>query len=189
MRALARAVATPERPLRVMFQDEGRFGRITDARRCWAPPGVRPAVPAQLVREYTYVFAAVSPADGVLDSLILPEVNTGTMSLFLQELADRHPTEEIALFLDSAGWHTARQLKVPAHIQLVPLPPYSPQLNPTEHLWDEIREKWFPNKVFHSLDAVEDTLEEALVALENDPARIQSLTGFDWIISYTKNAT
>jgi hypothetical protein len=66
-----------------MFQDEGRFGRISDPRRCWAPHGVRLVVPSQVVREYTHAFAAVSPHDGVLDSLILPDVNAQMMSLFL----------------------------------------------------------------------------------------------------------
>ena len=70
------------RSLRLMFQDEARFGRINDPRRCWAPRGVRPQVCARIVREYTYVFAAVSPHDGTLDTLVLPEVNALTMSLF-----------------------------------------------------------------------------------------------------------
>jgi transposase len=138
-------------------------------------------VPAQLVREYTYVFAAVSPLDGTLISLILPEVNAEAMGLFLKEVAARHPDELMVMFLDGAGWHKARRLVVPANIRLVPLPPHSPQLNPVEHLWDEIREKWFPNKVFRTLDAVEDTLVEALVELENAPTRLRALTGFDWI--------
>jgi len=86
-----------------MFQDEGRFGRINDPRRCWAPPGVRPQVGAQLVREYSYAFAAVSPQDGTLDSLILPEVNTETMSIFLAEVAARHPQDFILMVLDGAG--------------------------------------------------------------------------------------
>ena len=64
-----------------MFQDEGRFGRINNPRRCWDPEGFRPSVPAQLVREFTYVFAAVSPCDGVMDSLILPEVNSQVITL------------------------------------------------------------------------------------------------------------
>jgi len=146
-------------------------------------------VPAQLVREYTYVFAAACPLDGGLDSLILPEVNAEAMSLFLHEVSQRHLDEAILMFLDGAGWHKARRLEIPVNIRLVPLPPYSPQLNPVEHLWDEIREKWFPNKVFRNLDAVEDTLMEALVALENNPSRVRSLTDFDWIISYKKKAT
>jgi hypothetical protein len=67
--------------------------------------------------------------------------------------------------------------------------PYSPELNPAEHLWDEIREKWFPNLVFHHMDGVEDALMEALIALENDPDRVRGLTGFDWIINAILIAT
>jgi transposase len=172
-----------------MFQDEGRFGRINDPRRCWAPAGIRPDVPMQLVREYTYVFAAVCPIDGEMDSLILPEVNTTSMSLFLEEISQRHEREFILLFLDGAGWHKSKNLQIPNNIRLASLPPYSPQLNPAEHIWEEIREKWFPNLVFDSLDAVESVLLEALTTLEKDKPRVQSLTSFDWIISNELTAT
>ncbi len=67
--------------------------------------------------------------------------------------------------------------------RLEALPPYSPQLNPVEHIWDEIREKWFANKVYNSLDAAEDRLVEALVALENDRELVASTTGCEWIIN------
>lgn len=172
-----------------MFQDEARFGRINDPRRCWAPEGMRPDVPAQFVREYTYGFVAVSPLDGGMDSLILPEVNTEAMSIFLQEVASRHPDDSILMVMDSAGWHKANALRVPETITLDFLPPYSPQLNPVEHIWEEIREKWFQNLVFESLDAVEDHLCEALLVLENDSKRVRSLTGFEWIVSSYMNAT
>jgi len=171
-----------------MFQDEARFGRITQPRRCWAPRGVRPLVPAQFVREYTHAFTAVCPHDGTMDSLILPEVNTDTMTIFLAELARRHPDEDILLVLDGAGWHRAKDLVVPANISLLPLPPYSPELNPVEHIWDELREKWFPNFVFQSIDAVEDRLLEALATLEKDNSRVRTLTAFTWIISIPMNA-
>ena len=177
------------RPLRLMFQDEARFGRISDPRRGWAPPGLRPEAPAQIVREYLDAFAAVSPHDGVLDSLVLPEVNAEMMSLFLREVSSRHPDEWILMFLDQAGWHIAHRLEVPTNISLRRLPPYSPQCNPVEHLWEEIREKWFPNRVFRDLDAVENVWVEALADLESDPKRIQHLTGFDWIVSIPMNAT
>lgn len=172
-----------------MFQDEGRFGRISDPRRCWAPYGVRPDVPQQVVREYTHAFAAVSPHDGTLDSLILPEVNAEMMSLFLEEVSRRHPDEFIMMFMDQAGWHRARALKVPENMRLFWLPAYSPQCNPVEHLWEEIREKWFENKVFDSLDSVEDILVAALVALENNKKKVLGLTAFEWIISISMNAT
>jgi len=177
------------RQVRVMFQDEARFGRINDPRRCWAPRGFRPEVGMQIVREYTYAFGAVSPHDGALDTLVLPVVNAETMSIFLAEVARRHPEEFIVMVLDGAGWHRANSLIVPENMRLEALPPYSPQLNPVEHLWDEIREKWFANEVFDSLDGVEDRLVEALLALERNQDLVTSITGFDWIINCHLTAT
>jgi putative transposase len=179
----------PERPIRLMFQDEARFGRINDPRRCWAPKGLRPEVGMQIVREYTYAFGAVSPHDGVLDTLVLPVVTAEAMSIFLAEVARRHPEEFILMVLDGAGWHRANNLVIPENMKLEALPPYSPQLNPMEHIWDEVREKWFTNEVFESLDGVEDRLVEALVALECDPELVASTTGFDWIINCPLTAT
>jgi transposase len=177
------------KPVRLMFQDEGRFGRISDPRRCWSPPGIRPEVPVQVVRESTFVFAAVSPHDGTMDSLILPEANTEMMSLFLEEVAERHRDEFVLMVMDQAGWHTANHLKIPDNLRLIWLPPYSPQCNPVEHVWDEIREKWFANRVFHSMDAVEDTLMDALASLEKNKQKMLGITGFNWIISIPMNAT
>jgi transposase len=137
----------------------------------------------QIVREYTYAFGAVSPDDGTLDSPVLPVVTAKTMSIFLEEVAQRHPREFILMFLDGAGWHRANDLAVPENMRLEALPPYSPQLNPVEHIWEGIREKWFANEVFHDLDAVEDRLVEALVALEDDRELVASTTGCDWIIN------
>jgi transposase len=172
-----------------MFQDEGRFGRICNPRRCWAPEGFRPSVPAQLIREFTYVFAAVSPCDGVMDSLILPEVNTQVMSIFLEEVSSRHHDDFIIMFMDRAGWHRSHNLTVPENMILKWLPPYSPECNPVEHIWEDIRENWFSNTVFNSLDAVENTLVDSLVALETNTQKVFALTGFDWVICNCMNAT
>ena len=87
------------------------------------------------------------------------------------------------MFLDGAGWHRAQEIKIPDNITLIPLPPYNPQLNPEEQLWDEIREKWFINRVFNSLDAVEDRLVESLSKMENDRQLVASITSYDWIIN------
>lgn len=122
------------RQVRLMFQDEARFGRINDPRRCWAPRGFRPEAGMQIVREYTYAFGAVSPHDGALDTLVLPVVTAEAMSIFLAEVARRHPEEFMVMVLDGAGWHRANSLIVPEHMRLEALPPYSPQLNPVEHL-------------------------------------------------------
>ena len=86
-----------------MFQDEARFGRITDPRRCWAPSPLRPLCKAMLTREYTYAYAAVSIADGKLDTLVLPYADTACMQTFLDVVASRYPNERIVMVADGAG--------------------------------------------------------------------------------------
>jgi transposase len=171
-----------------MFEDEARFGRMSDPQRCWAPAGVRPTVPAQIVREYEYAYAAVSPHDGVLDTLVLPAVNTENMGVFLAEVAQRHANEFILMVVDGAGWHKAKRLSVPANMRLVPLPPRSPQLNPAEHVWDELREKYFVNRWFPTMDQLEAQLITGLATLEANAQQMASLTGFDWITCVPLNA-
>jgi hypothetical protein len=73
-------------------------------------------------------------------------------------------------------------------MRLVFLPPYSPQLNPAEHLWKALREDCFANHVFADLDQVETVLADGLAAMEADPVRTQSMTGFEWITSISLNA-
>lgn len=171
------------KPLQVMFQDEARFGRISDTRRCWCPRPVRPMTTAMVTQEYTYAYAAVSVGDGTLDTLILPHVNSECMQIFLDEVSKRHLGDRVVMVLDGAGWHKSSILKIPANMRLVSLPPYSPELNPVEHLWDELREKAFGNVVFNSLDALEDHLEISLKAMEQDTQRVHSIVAWPWIIS------
>lgn len=169
-----------------MFQDEARFGRISDTRRCWCPKPVRPLCYAMVTQEYTYAYAAVS-VDGELDTLILPHTNSECMQVFIDEVASRHPEDRIVMILDGAGWHTSGLLTIPDKMRLIPLPPYSPELNPTEYLWDELREKSFHNRVFNSIDALEDHLETSLRDLEIDKERVRSLVAWPWIINSLLN--
>lgn len=166
------------RTVRLMFQDEARFGRISDARRCWVPADIRPVVGCQLVREYTYAYAAVSPHDGIMDSLVLPEVNASLMSLFLDEVARRHNDEFIFMVMDGAAWHNAEDLKIPENMRIQVLPPYCAEINPSEHIWEEMREKDFANQVFDSMDAVEDQLVYSLARLEKRLTRSHLLLAF-----------
>lgn len=165
-----------------MFQDEGRFGRINEPYSCWAPEGFRPTTRCQIVREYTHAYAAVCPHDGTLDSLILPDADGVSMSIFLAEVAGRHANETIVMVMDGAGWHTSVDLAIPGNMRILFLPPYSPELNPVEHIWDEMREKWFANTVFKDMAGVENTLIESLRRLENNAALVKSLCGFNWIV-------
>ena len=164
----------------ILAQDEGRFGRIDHPRRCWAPRPVRPIVPCQIGREFVYVFAAGCASLGRLTTLILPLVNTEMMSLFLAHVAEEVAGYFIVMLLDRAGWHMAKRLTVPENIRLLPLPARSPELNPAEHMWEELREKSLPNPSFHSLTVLEDTLCAGLSQLADDPVRIRSLTDFPY---------
>ena len=166
-----------------MFQDEARFGRISDPRACWAPSGYRPKIGTQMVREYVYIFGAVSPVDGCHDSLVLPRADSEAMSIFLDEVSHRHQNEHIVMFMDQAGWHTSKTLKIPKNMELAFLPPYSPELNPQEQIWDELREKFFANKTFKSLNAVMDNAVKALQMLEGLPDKIKSISHWDWILN------
>lgn len=176
-------------PWRLLFQDEGRFGRISDSRRCWAPLPMRPVVGQQVVREYIYGFVAVSPFDGRCTSLILPWVDTQTMSIFLAHTAEQFTGQFCVMFLDQAGWHCAKKLKVPQTICLQLLPAYSPELNPVEHIWDYLRENVFGNDNFDNLQEVGQRLCYGLRVLEQKPELIKSMTCFAWIntLSMTSN--
>lgn len=139
-----------------------------------------------MIREHTYVFSAVCPQQGESYSLISPVCNTAAMNVLLQGLSEAYITEQILLFADSAGWHQSKELETPANIRLELLPPYSPDLNPTEHLWDYIREqKGFNNHIFDSMDKLEEHLEQVLKNLNLEKDYIKSLCTFHSMLSLT----
>ena len=166
-----------------MFQDEARFGRIAESKRCWCPQPVRPVCPTMVCQEYTYAYGAVSIADGQWDSLILPYANTVCMQIFLDEVAARYPEDRIVMVLDGAGWHRGGKLIVPENMRLLPLPAYSPELNPVENIWEEVREKGFHNKVFSDLEPLEEELLRSMKRLEDHPEITRSIAGWPWIIN------
>jgi transposase len=164
-----------------MFADEARFGRINRPRPCWAPRGIRPEVASQLVREYIYLYGAVCPQNGTCVYLIMPTSNTACFQSFLNVLSRRFPKQDILLVLDGAPNHRSGDLEVPRNITLQFLPPYAPELNPKENLWDEIREKVFKNYALKSIDAVHGKLNEAIAYLTRRPELVKSITSFPYI--------
>lgn len=176
-----------KKKLRVQFQDETRLGRINDPRACWASPGDRPTLEKQIIREYTYAYGSFSPVDGQMDSLILPWMNIECLGIFLREVSRRHPKEIILMVVDGAPCHSIKtgKLILPHNIELLYLPPYSPQLNPSENMWDEIKEKDFMNKSFESMQHLEEHLALSLLKYEASPKTVQSITGWQWILQHT----
>ena len=164
------------------FQDEARFGRMDNPAYSWAPRGVRPGVKSQRVRQYTYVFGAVSPQDGDLFSLILPYADTPRMELFMDEFAAHLGGQPALLIMDGAAWHKAAPV-IHGHpnIHIVFQPPYSPELNPAEHLWSHLRQNHMKNHYWKSMDDLEDALEAGLRNCLEKRESIRSLTAFNWM--------
>ena len=150
-------------------------------RPCWAPRGIRPEVASQLIREYIYLYGAVCPQDGTCVYLIMPTSNTACFQSFLNVLSRRFPKQEILLVLDGAPNHRSGDLAVPRNITLQFLPPYAPELNPKENLWDEIREKVFKNYALKSIDAVHVKLNEAIAYINRRLELVKSITSFPYI--------
>ena len=135
-------------------------------------------------RQFVYVYAAVSQ----MDWMVSEKMNTEQMAVFLSQVSAAHPEDLIVMVLDGASSHKSKELKRPDNIRLVALPPYSPELNPQEHVCDELREKEFPNRVFNDLDAVVRQLHSGLPKLCTDHEALRSLTVWPWIVSLNLKA-
>jgi putative transposase len=166
--------------VRLMFQDEAGFGRINKPKYCWCYPGFRPTVPCHHIREYRYAYGAAEPMSGESFFLVLPHADTVCMNIFLCELSKQFQNDRIVLVCDGAGWHTTKKLEIPENIRLVFLPPATPEMNPIEQIWKEIRKIGFRNEIFSSLNAVVDRLCEVICSLS--AATVTSIMARKWII-------
>ena len=167
-----------------MFQDEAGFGRINKPKRCWCQKGIRPSTPCHHIREYRYVFGAVDPISGDNFFLIMPKCDTVCTNIFLNKLSEKFPQDNILLICDGAAWHKTKQLKIPDNIKITFIPPYTPEMNPIEQIWKEIRKIGFKNECFNKLDDVVDRLCDVICSLT--PEIIKSITGRKWIIDIPK---
>jgi len=99
--------------------------------RAWCPPGIRPLVGQQIVREYVYAYAAVAPALGKMTALVLPYANTKMMNIFLEQVSQDLKDYFLIMQVDGAAWHSSKDLVIPENIRLITQPAYSPELIPS----------------------------------------------------------
>ena len=155
--------AHPEaKRLALWFADEARRGQIGRVTHVWHAKGERPRSRLQHERASVHLFGAVCPERDVGIALA--------------------PGTHAALVLDRAGWHLSDDLVVPANLTLLPLPPYSPELNPVERIWQHLRDRWLSHRVLAGgYAAVIEAACAAWNALRAETGRIRSLTSFPWL--------
>ena len=169
--------------MELWFEDEARVGQKGRTTHVWYQKGVRP----RGLREHRYasahLFGAVCPERDAGVALVLPEVSTRAMGLFLAELSRAVPAGTHAVVvLDRAGWHVSAALVVPANLTLAHLPPYSPELKPVETVWLYLRERWLSHRVLEGgYEAVVDAACAAWNALRAEVGRLRSLTNYPWL--------
>ena len=171
-------------PIEIWFQDEARVGQKNGLVYQWAERGTRPRQPKDQRYENAYIFGAICPARDTGAALILPHADGWAMQQHLHEIA-RHvaPGAHAVVLLDQAGWHTTGKLEAPLNITLLPLPPKSPELNPTENIWQYLRQTYLSNRVFANYNAILDACEKAWCALIAEAGRIASIATRGWAMT------
>jgi transposase len=166
----------PAQRIEVWHQDEARFGQKGSLTRVWARRGSRPRRVRQDGRESLYVLTAVCAASGASVGLVMPELNTAVVNLFLQEFArSLAPGVHAVLLWDNAGYHTSGGLVVPPNVSLVGLLPYSPELNPVENLWHYLRSHHWSHRVYLDYEALRDAAAVAWRAVCLDPEKVRTI--------------
>jgi transposase len=163
---------------RVWAFDEGRFGLRVGLRKRWCPCGVRPPWLVHDRYEWLWLYAAVEPATGQSLFLLLPRVTKEWFAAFLATFAATTAGDRVGLVLDGSGAHRA-DIPWPAQVVPLPLPRYSPELNPAEQVFRVLRPK-LTNRIFATLAELEVAITEHLRPYWEQPAAVQRLTGYPW---------
>jgi transposase len=177
----ARPTQTDGTPIEIWFQDEARIGQKGTLTRLWARRGSRPAAPRDHRCDWAYLFGAVCPARTASAALVLPSANAEMMNLHLNAISRQvaHGAHGVVV-IDGAGYHKPEALELPANLSILTLPPYSPELNPVENIWQYLRQNFLANRVFADYDAIVDACCNAWNALVNLPHQLASITQRSW---------
>lgn len=168
--------------IEVWFEDEARVGQQGTLAYVWAERGSCPVAQRDCRRTWAYIFGAVCPARAVGEALVMPFVNIEAMNKHLQQISRRVALgAHAALIVDGAGWHRpGGALVVPDNITLIPLPPYCPELNPVENVWQYLRGNKLSLTVWESYEAIVDACCKAWNFFINDFDRVTTVTTKAW---------
>ena len=167
----------------MFFQDEARIGQKGRVCRVWWTRGQRPPGLCDKRFTFAYIFAAVEPGTDNAFALMMPYADTAAMQEFLDRFAGTIAADEhVVMILDQAGWHGARALRVPSNITLIPLPAYSPELNPVERVWLYLKERFLSMRLLNDYKAIVTATSRAWKRLCRQSGRLTSLTSYPWIM-------
>lgn len=156
----------------------GQQGTLT---RIWARRGTRPRGPRDQRYKWAYIFGAVCPARAATAALVMPTANAEAMSMHLAEISKQvAPGAHAVLVVDGAGWHIADDLVIPRNVSLLFLPPYSPELNPIENVWQFLRHNKLAITVFDDYPDIVDKCCKAWNFFADDKAAVVSITSRNW---------
>jgi transposase len=167
-------------------QDESRCGLLPILRRRLTARGVQPVVSSAYRFESLYLYGAVEPLTGQSFFLELPALNTQGFQLFLDHFAATAPTSFHLLLLDNGAFHKARALRLPSNLGLLFFPPYTPELNPIERLWRDLKD-WLAHYQPTSLKQLSGLLDKRLKYYS--AATLRSLTGFPYLLKTAQTVT
>jgi transposase len=179
------AAATAEaagRPVRLWVLDEHRYGLLPVIRRCWSLRGVRVHVPYATRYQWGYLHEAMEvDGENRMELLFTPAIDLDVHALFLAQLGQSDPTALHVVIQDQAGFHLQPgDARMPANVRVVPLPPYSPELNPVEKLGDLVKDA-ICNRLFQDLRTLENAILAELADLRQGGARVAQLIGEGWL--------
>ena len=147
------------------FFDESRFGAHSNIGHGWFEKGRRTALKYNLGYKNFYLYSSVNPLNGNNFSLILPNVDTVNFNVFLKEFVKTLGTKEAIIIVDGASWHRSKALDIPENVKIIIQPPYSPELNPVEKLWQYIKRHTIKNRLFEKLSLIENSICEMLKSM------------------------
>jgi transposase len=167
--------------IEIWWQDESRVGQQGSLSRVWAAKGTRPRVVRQRQFLNTYIFGACCPDKDKGCALILPECHTGMMQLHLDEISKNVEDEYHAIIImDRASWHTTEALNIPNNLSLLPLPAYSPELNPMEQVWQKIKAEHLTNTTFKNYEDIVERCSNAWNSFCDEDGNIKQLCSRAW---------
>lgn len=171
----------PGSSVKVWVLDEARVGLHEPLRRCWGLRGARVVKPRQQDYEWCYVYGALDVVGGDSQFQLMPTVGLDLTRDFLAQIAASAPQAHHVIVWDGAGFHhRAGDVRLPPRVHVLPLPAYSPELNPPERLWDVIKDE-LCNRVYQSIEALEEAASAALQPFIRNAPRIRQLVGDGWL--------